>query len=253
MTSVQPDPTAPKIESPTPTPTGEATSSEFRYGTGPEVPEYARGKTASELLGITTQVVGALQDVARQQAFQPQPTYAPPAPNTEFKDDDIVDGRTMKAYAQQIAQQSTNPNMERQLAQVLYDNVSREPKYQETFQKWGHEVLAQLRGVPHAGWTLDTIRLAGNIVRGEHLDELVEQRAQTKLQNMQGLPIRGNGLGSANNLVDSDGLPANYQAILDRIGVTMAQVDGFCAAHGQGWDRKKWFAYYDKPSTMGSR
>lgn len=207
---------------------------------------WARGKTYAEVLGLTDQAIVALQDVARQQVQAPVQQYqAPSLPD----DGQIVDVKMMREYAQQIQQGAQDPTIRTQLAQLNYDRVANESRYKEIFEKYPLEIANHLRQMPAPMWTLDNIRLVGNLVRGEHVDELADARATQKLQQMQGLPIRGNGLGT-DNPQDSNGLPANYQEILTKVGVSMSQVDGFCAANG--WTREKWFKHYSK-NAMGSR
>lgn len=256
MTSVQPDPSAPVTTSPTPTPTGATPTAIDPYQV--RIPDndprpWARGKTAAEILGIGDQTIGALQQVAYQQQ-QAQQVVPPVNPIAQMNKDDVVTVEMMQQYAQTLVPRDNRPGQ--QLAQLAYERVSTEPKYADVFARYPVEINNHLRQMPADLWTLDNIRLVGNLVRGEHIDELADAKAQQKLQGMQGLPIRGNSLGSAQ--VDSDGLPANYQDTLSRIGASLSQVDGFCVANG--WtkngqpDRKRWFEFYaEKPTTMGSR
>ena len=86
-TGVPPEPTAPPANSNPPgaAPTG---TPEFRYGEGPDVPAWARGKTAAEVLGITTQLYGTVEQITRgAPAAQPQAPQPPAAPQQAFDPD----------------------------------------------------------------------------------------------------------------------------------------------------------------------
>ena len=209
---------------------------------------WARGKTYEEVLGLGDQMLQGLQRVVAQN--QQQPAYQPPPKEvTGLKDDDIVDGRTLRAFANQVVQQS-QPTNSGQLAQMALGMVRQEPKFGALFSDYEPEILGELSSLPATMWTLDNIRMVANLVAARHLDEIADKRAQVKMANMSGLPIRGNGLGSAT--VESDGLPTNWQDILQKKDLSLSQVESFCVSNDM--TVKQWFAHFgSSPSTMGSR
>lgn len=196
-----------------------------------------------ELLNISDQAVAALQQVATQQQYQQQPPV--PSGLENLRDDDIVDVKTMKAFAQTVQAPRADAS---QMAQMALGMVRVEPKMAPIFNEYEPEIYRELSQLPHTLWTLDNIRMVANLIAARHLDDLVEKRAQTKMQNMTGLPIRGNGLGSST--AESDGLPTNWQDTLKKKGLSLQLVEGFCASNG--WTVKKWFEEEAKMHAMGS-
>jgi len=244
MPDVQPDPTAPTV-SPTATPiTATSTPPEWRVPETDPRP-WARGKTATELLTLSDQLVTGLQQVATSQ-YQP-PYSPPPAPVSsgvnwqDLKDDDVVDGKTIKHLATQFQAAIANPNQGSagQVARLNYESVKRDPSRADIFQKYEPEILRELAGLQPAAWTLDNLGIVADVIASRHVREIAKKMAETEMANMQGLPIRGNGLGSASVSMESDGLPTNWQDILQKKNVSLEQVRGFCAS--QGWSIKKWF------------
>ena len=211
---------------------------------------WARGKTYEEVLGIGDQMVGALQQVAlQQQNYQPAPVPVPSGLDN-LRDDDIVDVKTMRAYAQTVQAQAPRQDNAKQLAEMAVGMVQQEPKFGPIFQDYGPEVWRELASLPHAMWTLDNIRMVANLVLARHVDEVADKRARVKMENMSGLPIRGNGPGLTT--VESDGLPTNWQEILRQKDLTLQQVESFCVSNN--YTVKKWFEHFgNNASTMGSR
>jgi hypothetical protein len=124
------------------------------------------------------------QSVAQQ---APQPTYAPPpqAPaNVELGDDEFLTGRQVKSYLQQRDQamipqfqQSTNLAAQTTLGLV-------QQKYAGEFQKYGPEIQGYLANLPREAWSLDNLERVVKIVRADHLDELVDERARQRTAEM---------------------------------------------------------------------
>lgn len=201
---------------------------------------WARGKTAEELLGLSKQMYQGLEQLASQ-----PPAYQPPAqPGFQLpNDDDIVDGKTLKAMLAAVAAPQPDPYQQQSLAQLAYGQVRQmEPK---VFQKWEPEVLTQLNKMPKNLWTVDNIALVVKMVKAEHVDELASERADALIAQ-KGFSTRTtgaapNGQGHANSetSLESDDLPTDYRDRLKRAGVTMETVRSFCAANGM--TVKQWF------------
>ena len=210
---------------------------------------WARGKTYEEVLGIGDQMVGALQQVALQQQ-QYQPPAPVPSGLDNLRDDDIVDVKTMRAFAQSVQAQVPRQDNARQLAEMAVNQVQNESKFAPIFQDYGPEVWRELGQLPHGMWTLDNIRMVANLVLARHVDEVADKRARIKMENMGGLPLRGNGPGTTT--VESDGLPTNWQEILRKKDLSLSQVESFCVSNN--YTVKKWFEHFGQDaSTMGAR
>lgn len=244
MSDLQPDPTAPVIASPTGTPTTAVT------GTPPPEPyrvpmtdprPWARGKTPEEILGITDQTIAALQQVAMQPTIQPMPVAGP-----DLQDDALIDGKALKAFAQQFAQQLPRQDSA-PLAQMALSMVRSDPKFGLLFQDYEPEIMAELGVIPRQSWTLDIIKTVANLVAAKHLDDLVDRRASARMQQMNGLPLRNNSSGA--NRAESDGLPTNWHETLQAKGLTLPMVESFCASNGM--TMKEWFAMESKLHAVG--
>lgn len=204
---------------------------------GPEGPEWARGKTYAEVLNLGNQAVNALYQVASM----PQPTYQPPAPRgEEIRDDDIVDGRALKQFAQQYAQPQVDPNTQSQMAQLALSHVR--ANNGKVFEKYGPEIMGEVAKLPVGLRSVDNLETIVSLVRGRHVDELAEELARTKFANTAGLSARSNGSapgypGASGSLLESDELPTMYRERLKKAGLTDAAVRSFCVSSGQDYNQ----------------
>lgn len=202
---------------------------------------WARGKTAEELLGLSDQMFQGLQQLA---ATPPAYQQAPVQSGFQLPgDDDIVDGKTLKAMLAAVSAPQQDPFQQQSLAQLAYGQVKQmEPK---VFQKWEPEVLRHLNTMDKRMWTVDNIALVVKMVKAEHVDELASEKADALIAQ-KGFSTRTtgaapNGQGHANSetSLESDELPTDYRDRLKKAGVTMETVRSFCAANGM--TVKAWF------------
>ena len=169
-------------------------------------------------------------------------------------DDAFVDGRTLRATMAQ-AGQSLAPWLQQTVelaASTAYGLAERE--YDKEFKRYGPEIQGELAKLPKAGWTLDNIRTIVKYVRGNHLDELADERARQlvaggessfRAQGGSGLPPSSSGPVGLS--LESEALPAEYRAILAKTGMTMDTVKEFCRGYGMTLDQ--WFAQAQKWGT----
>lgn len=158
-------------------------------------------------------------------------------------DDDLIDGKTMKAMLAAVQAPQQDPYQQQSLAQLAYGQVRQmEPK---VFQKWEPEILRHLNTMPKNLWTVDNINLVVKMVKAEHVEELASEKADALIAQ-RGFSTRTtgaapNGQGHANSEVslESDELPTDYRDRLKKAGVTMETVRSFCAANGMSV--KSWF------------
>ncbi len=211
---------------------------------------WARGKTAEELLGLSDQMFQGLQQLA---STPPAIQQTPVQSGFQMPgDDDIVDGRTMKAMLAQIAAPQQDPYQQQSLAQLAYGQVrGMEPK---VFQKWEPEILRHLNTMDKRMWTVDNINLVVKMVKAEHVEELASERADALIAQ-KGFSTRTtgaapNGQGHANGEVslESDELPTDYRDRLKKAGVSMETVRSYCAANGVSV--KSWFEQAKKSSGV---
>lgn len=199
---------------------------------------WARGKTASEILNLTEQAVGAVQQLSQQ-----PPAYQPPAPSFDphnVRDDDYIDGKTLKTYLQTVA----NPVAQRfqqvdhSLAQFAEQQVRQ--KYQDAFQRYGPEIVPLIANIPANARTVDNLSMAVELVLGRHIQD--ERRlAQAEVAPPMDPTGRSYGApgspaslapGRLGRVTESDELPADYRDLLKQKNITDETVREFCAMQG---------------------
>ena len=175
---------------------------------------------------------------------QPEPQYqAPPQPSGEVADDDYVNGATLKRYLQQASQQYVAP----QLAQVHTANASMalnliQSRYGEEFKRYGAEIHGLIAGMPLESRTVDNLERVIKFVRGEHVDQLIEEKAEARareLAGQMGSGLRSSGAPSgtlppADNTfsVANEALPSLWREKAAKVGLTDQTVREFCVANG---------------------
>lgn len=255
---IERDPTAPISPPPDSGSTPQSTEPWRAPSDHPE--PWARGKTAEEILGIGTQAIAALRQLANQPTPQPV-TQAPAAPapfNQPLQsDDDIVTAGQLRGIMgavmpqlQQIQTQTT------QLAQYALNNIR--SAYPKEFARWEPEIMSQILPLPREQWTLDNLRMAVDLVRGRHIEDLATDRARELAAN-QGLTLRTDGNPYSSGPQDkslsleSEKLPSDFRDRLAKQGISEATVREFCAKTGMSLEQ--WFKNAEKlgSAVMGGR
>lgn len=224
-------PAAPETpSSPTPPTTTPGVEAEYRYPNDASLPEWARGKSATEILAITQQLVNERVQAA------PAPVQ-PQAPAPVAGDDEYVTGRDLKAMRAAAENQfgSTLENIAVQNAQTAYSIAKREHK--EMFGKYEPEIIQVLGRVPRNQWTLDVIENAVKFVRGNHVDEIAEEKARRLAAQMEPT-IRSTGSGgsspvprSPDHSLDSDKLPERWRQRAKSVGIGERELQELCWAN----------------------
>lgn len=232
---------------------GAEPPAEFRYPDAPNVPEWARGKSASEILAITQQLVetqayGRSQPAPPQQQ-PPQPSYQPPAGNPN--DDDYVTGRDLRALRASATQefQPLIQQLAQQHAATAYNIAKRD--HADIFRRYEPEIVQVLGRVPREQWTLDVIENAVKFVKGNHVDELAEEKARRLAAQMEPT-IRSSGSGGSASVsprtpelsLESEKLPEAWREHAKRAGIGDRELQELCYAHGMTPD--EFFAQFGK-------
>jgi len=236
---------------PTPSPTGNSTppgsnapetpppAPEFRFGDAADVPAWARGKSAKEVLEIGKRMEDVLTRFNQQGSIQPPASYQPPPsqPSPQYQplaDDEFLTGRQVKEYGQQLAQ-SLAPQFQQATdiaAQTAYGFVRQ--KYDNDFNRYGPEIQQLLANVPKAQWSLDNLERVVKIVRAEHLDELVDEgirhRAAEQVPSLR--PNGGATESGAPHTGFAPDIDATWVQKARSQGIDEATVREFCAANG---------------------
>ena len=251
-----PDPSANATpDSPSSTPAGTPAAP---WTAGEHAPEWARGRTAEEILNLGDKMYGILQSFNQQNQIAPTPAAAPPsappAAPLAFSDDDYVQGRQVKEFVNHLASTQLGPELQRlQEATAQNTYVMAKDRHREVFAKYGPEVDLALAGVPKANWTLPLIDKVVKFVQSEHLDELVESKARERAQQLVGdmgsTGMRSSGApgvgavpqhNHAQHTLADPTINADWKARAADAGLTEAQIDGFCRATGD--TREQFFA-----------
>lgn len=251
--SPTPDNTTPSPSSAAPGTSPPSAPAPTEWRAGASAPEWARGKTAEEVLGLATQMAGALQ----QYVSAPTPSPVAPAPsptptNVSFGNDDFVTGGQLSQWAQSTINSQVQPQIQAVTelsASLALDSVRRNNAV--IFEKYGPEVYGYLGRIPKNQWTIDNLSEVVNIVRGRHVDEIAAEKAQRLVAEMGPTVRSGGGAGSVplsshtpEHSVKSELLPADYRAQMEKAGITDAVLDEFCRANDM--TRADWFKAYGK-------
>ena len=227
-------------------PSGTEPAKEWRVPENDPRP-WARGKNAAELLSLTDQAIGYLQaQQAQQPAYQPPPP--PVLDPTQIRDDDFVDGKTLKTYLQQVAQ-PVQHGFEHVYSNLASNALNQaKAKHSDAFERYGGEIQDLVQRIPLASRSLDNIELTIDLVMGKHRHDEAK-RLEAKFA---GDPtLRGSSSGnygiSANGqvggpTVKSDELPPDYRALLERKGLNDEKLREFFVTMNMGPDdQKKWW------------
>lgn len=206
------------------------------------MPAWARGKTAAEVLEAGKTMYSVLERFNQQgqvpQAPPAQPQYQqaytpPPQAQSEgFGDDEFLTGRQVKQWGQQFTQQMA-PQFQHSVNLAAQTSLGLiQQRYPNEFQKYGPEIQGYLSNLPRESWSLDNLERLVKIVRSEHLDELVDERARQRAAEMVPSP-RPNG--GATEPPGPSGLdakaPTDWLSRAKSVGLGEAEIREFCAAN----------------------
>lgn len=210
---------------------------EFRFTSDANVPAWAQGKTASEVLNLAQQMEQALRNT--QPPPPPsQPAYAPP---TGMPSDDEFLVRPREAttrVAEQLFAEKLAPALAgmQGMASMFATNqrMFAEGKFPEEFRKYGPEIDTLMAQATPEQRTFDNYEKVVTFIRGKHMDEIAAERAQ-RLVAQGGFGERSGGAGLAGTAqssgVDFAKLPQGVGKIAERVGLTEAMVRDFCKAN----------------------
>lgn len=221
------------LSSPPPSGSNSAPA-EYRFANDASVPEYARGRSAQEILGLTQRLV---------ERFTPPPTPAPQAPTqgtyTAPGSDDYITGAQLAASQQDAFQRYVQPDMTAGIDLAASANYGlTQSKYQKEFSKYGPEIVGRLAGVPKKLWTLDNLETVVKLVRADHF---ADYQAEWQTENRASIEatIRSSGVGGSppvpqdnkENSLESEKIPDEWKLRAAKAGVTEATVREFCATN----------------------
>ena len=182
--------------------------------------------TAEQVLGIAQTATDMLQAPAA-----PAPA-APAAPSFDIADDEYMTGAQYKRAMAERRPDMTAINLaaDSNLAYVRRDNAVE-------FSKYGRELDALIARVPVEQRTIDNLQTCVKMIRGEHLDEIVSERAQ-QLAATIAPTLRPTGGGAApapasrEASLESEKIPDEWKERARTAKITENAVADFCRANG---------------------
>jgi len=234
----------PAATAPPATSTPSASPQPFRFGSDPNVPQWAQGKTAEEVLAIAR----GYHDTFERQVPQSVPasaapqSFAPPE-QARFGQEAMIGNeqhtilttkdlpKLFAQYVQPALQQSTDLAASGNYAAV-------QARHPSAFQKYGPEIQQELAKVPKQYWTLDNLETVVTLVYGRHRDDYAREEAQRLVSQMEPT-IRPTGGGSGpvptqseqKNPFESDEIPSDWKMRAKQAGINESTIREFCQAN----------------------
>lgn len=196
------------------------------------------------------QMAEALGRVAQGQPLQAgQPQYQQPAqtPNAPVRPtNEMWTERPNEAaamVAQMEAAEALKPALQgmttltQQASQMMRSLAQQQ--FRDDFSKWGPEIDGHMANVPVEHRTLDNYEKVVKLVRGNHLDEIVAERARqmvaTGALGERSTSVNGVAVSSVPGL-DPNKIPAGFKEVIQRTGLTEDQVKSFCRTNNMTLD-----------------
>ena len=242
--NVQGSSTEPTGSAPAPAPTPEPAV--WRAPAG--APAWAQGKTAEQILEIATQAVPIIERFNQQsQVPAAQPVQTSQAPT--FADEDFLTGAQVRALLDQ-REQSLRPILQQATQQGASVTVGMAMmKHKDAFDKWGPEINAMMAGVPRENLTVDMVGQIVNIVRSNHVDEIVREQVAAAAQNPP--TLRSNGAATGAPTQTQAGLntaPEPWQLKAKAAGISDREIEDFCRVNEM--TTEQFFKQFDKGNFM---
>ncbi len=257
------------------------TAGEWRYPADYHV-QWLAGKTAEEgaqagqkmfqsmMDGQPQQPQGAPQQPqyqAPQQGYQAVPQYPqqPPAPQGAPTADDYMTDpvgaaqRQIDAAAGQFAPQISG--LAAGNAQVSLELVKQGD--QDSFNRWGPEIMSQLQTVNQEFWTVPNIKKIVGMVKADHMDEIttdlvnrrIEQMSNDGLITRAGASPTGTSIGMVDGVdFDMEALPVRYKEQMEKARMTPDVLKEFLQkteCDPRGIPMKQAFDEWMKDATSG--
>lgn len=208
-----------------------------------------RGKSPDEVAAIAMQLADAVGRAAQGQPMANQPQAPQNAPQTQWQAPSNESwtndpNSAAESIVTRKAEALFNPALQQlqALAQQTANTVRglAEQKYSEDFRRWGPEINGYMAQIPADRRDLDAYQKVVTLVRGNHMDEIVNERVNAKMAQ-GGLGERSTGAnGAAVNAVpglDPNKIPAGFKALIDRHGLTETDVKSYCRQNGMSLDQ----------------
>ena len=235
-------------------PSTGAQNTGFRYTAGPGIPDMIVGKTPEQVAQEYNQLYEyALKSLGNNEGQQsaPQPpvsnsgyqhqNYSPPQYQTpptgpqpptpdEWQMDPATAYQKQREYDEATRYQPVIGGLQGQLASTNVALIRRD--YANEFKKWGPEILQLADSIPAQNRTYDALERVVQIVRSNHIDDIVEEKWQERMKTMtpDEVSLRS-GVAPATTApahsVDFNELPEGYRSYLEANRVDQSTLDEF--------------------------
>lgn len=190
-----------------------------------------------------------LERFNQQAAAQPQPqqpqrpaTQAAPVPGETLADEDYINGAQLKRYLAGQAPQYVQPQLQQLYAQNASTAISLvQQQFPDDFKRYGAEIHSRIALMPLEYRTVDNLVSQVKFVRSEHLDQLVEEKAEARAQEMRaqmasglrssGAPIGGPGPtdnGNTAGYLQNEVIPDKWKRLAEKVNLTESTLQDFC-------------------------
>lgn len=180
-------PPPPSVEPPAPEPPRTLSGAGLRYGSDDNVPEWAVGKTADEILAMTQQLYTTVQQGTLPAAPATPPSPASPAPSQTPSVDPQLLYTDPAAYTQAVFDQartiareelaSAAPNVTSPISTMAKEYARGHRP--EVWSAYGPEIEAEMAKVNvNARANIETWKMAVDLVAGRHVDTIALKRAE---------------------------------------------------------------------------
>lgn len=244
---------------------------DFRYARGTGVPDILEGKNPLE----AAQLVSTLWDTMLKTGMVPQPAaqaQAAPVTTTQATTTTTHTRPTAEDFVQDPVGATTRlleftkqsefmPAMNYQTS-VMAQQASAlaQMKHPDEFKRWGGEILQYVGGAKVEDRANPQLwEIAIDHVRAKHVDEIAEERAAAKLQQMltsgtvrpTGAPGGASATPAAGIDLTSDQVPPKWRALLQQRGISQREVEEFLHIAYPGMPREQAWELYMKQLSTG--
>jgi len=198
-----------------------------------------QGKTAEEVAQIAQNLYGTVDQMYRAAPQVQAPRTETPAVNINtLGDDDVVSGRELKAILAQAGQNIGGSLAGLYGMQGDTNLRSLQGQYKTVFDKYGHEVMTKVAGLPVEMRSLQNLETVVKLVQGDLVQDLARELAM-EMASQQDPTFRSNGgsssgapnRASGGRLTERDDIPAAYREMMARKGITDETVREFARAN----------------------
>lgn len=177
------------------TPPGAGNAAEGRLETtgfkwGKDAPPVLQGRSPQETIDLVNKLVTSVTDITTARAQMTQQQHFTPQPQAQPLNPDLMIENPAE-WQRQFAQ-ALSANQASQLANVAQPVLAQQaetaewmskqdPKRAKVWERYGHEIAPLIAQVPLQYRTKSFYDKAADLIRAEHVDELMEERFAEKL------------------------------------------------------------------------